>query len=43
MTLHSDVAEMFAGVGILAVDVDDGVADEDARWSNRPRTNASSW
>ncbi|WP_393053196.1 hypothetical protein [Streptomyces sp. LN549] len=33
MTLHSDVAELLAGAGILDVDVDDAVADEHVRWS----------
>ncbi|MFI0976028.1 hypothetical protein ACH4SP_03255 [Streptomyces sp. NPDC021093] len=31
MTLHSDVAELLAGAGILDVDVDDAVADEHVR------------
>ncbi|WP_413114519.1 hypothetical protein ACK1X7_01235 [Streptomyces sp. CY1] len=33
MTLHSDVAELLAGAGILDVDVDDAVADEHVRSS----------
>ncbi|MFI6765432.1 hypothetical protein [Streptomyces sp. NPDC050355] len=33
MTLHSDVAELLAGAGILDVDVDDAVADEHVRGS----------
>ncbi|WP_030573262.1 hypothetical protein [Streptomyces aureocirculatus] len=31
MTLHSDVAELLAGAGVLDVDVDDAVADEHVR------------
>ena len=33
MTLHSDVAELLAGAGIVDVDVDDAVADEHVRSS----------
>ncbi|KFK88287.1 hypothetical protein IX27_20710 [Streptomyces sp. JS01] len=33
MTLHADVAELLAAVGIIGVDVDDAVADEHVRWS----------
>lgn len=33
MTLHSDVAELLAGAGIVDVDVDDAVADEHVRAS----------
>lgn len=33
MTLHSDVAELLAGAGILDVDVDNAVADEHVRSS----------
>lgn len=33
MTLHSDVAELLAGAGILDVDVDDALADEHVRSS----------
>ena len=33
MTLHSDVAELLAGAGILDVDVDEAVADEHVRSS----------
>ncbi|MEU9117907.1 hypothetical protein AB0D04_40855 [Streptomyces sp. NPDC048483] len=33
MTLHSDVAELLAGAGIVDVDVDDAVADEHVRGS----------
>ncbi|MEV0578032.1 hypothetical protein [Streptomyces sp. NPDC050392] len=33
MTLHSDVAELLAGAGILDVNVDDAVADEHVRSS----------
>ncbi|GAA1336413.1 hypothetical protein GCM10009647_078840 [Streptomyces sanglieri] len=33
MTLHSDVADLLAGAGILDVDVDDAVADEHVRSS----------
>ncbi|MEU4969260.1 hypothetical protein [Streptomyces smyrnaeus] len=33
MTLHSDVAELLAGAGILDVDVEDAVADEHVRSS----------
>ncbi|WP_371094856.1 hypothetical protein [Streptomyces sanglieri] len=33
MTLHSDVAELLAGAGILDVDVDDAVVDEHVRSS----------
>ncbi|MFI1855943.1 hypothetical protein [Streptomyces sp. NPDC020480] len=33
MTLHSDVAELLAGAGIVDVDVDDAVADEHIRSS----------
>ncbi|WP_413798316.1 hypothetical protein [Streptomyces iranensis] len=33
MTLHSDVAELLAGAGIVDVDIDDAVADEHVRSS----------
>ncbi|MFH8760376.1 hypothetical protein [Streptomyces atroolivaceus] len=33
MTLHSDVAELLAGAGIIDVDIDDAVADEHVRGS----------
>lgn len=38
MTLHSDVAELLAGAGIVDVDIDDAVADEHVRSSAYQRT-----